>query len=89
MVRGSLKSRTYRRVHKVTPGGRNVLHFERRKPSKAVCGNCSSKLNGVPRELPFKMTNMPKTSKRPQRPFGGVLCSKCMRSEIRSSVREQ
>jgi len=33
------------------------------------------------------MRNMPKTKKRPERPFGGVLCSKCSREEIVSRIR--
>ena len=82
MVAGKHKSRTYRRVKKVTPGGRNVIHYEKRKPSKAHCAECGAVLPGVASERPYKMQNMPKTAKRPERPFGGVLCSKCARKKI-------
>ena len=82
MPNSKQKSRTYRRINRVTPGGRTVTQYKKRKPSKAKCGNCRAILIGVPSERPYKMQNMAKTAKRPQRPFGGVLCSKCSRQEI-------
>lgn len=88
MVRPALRSRSKRRVFRITPGGRNSLQFKRRKPSAAKCGACGSKLLGVPRDIPNKIKNMPKTHKRPERPFGGVLCSGCMRKQIISQARK-
>lgn len=76
-----------RRVKRVAPGGRNVTHHRHRKPSKAKCGVCGAALSGVPRERPYKMKTMPKTEKRPQRPYGGVLCTRCMRAMFKESVR--
>jgi len=52
-----------------------------------VCSVTGQTLKGVPRELPVKMQNMPKTSKRPQRPFGGVLSSQASREELKKRVR--
>ena len=89
MVRPSQRSHSLRRVFRRTPGSKTVLHFRKRKPSKAKCGKCGKLLHGVPRERPFKMQNLAKTEKRPERPFGGVLCSACMRSKIVTEVREQ
>lgn len=74
-----LRSRSKRRIARRTPGGKLVIHYVSRKPSKAHCGICGAELNGVPRETAFKLKNMPKTQKRPERPFGGVMCSSCMR----------
>jgi large subunit ribosomal protein L34e len=73
------RSRKLRRIKVTTPGGENKTVYKKRKPSKAVCGSCKTQLSGVPRENVAKMRNMPKTKKRPQRPFGGVLCTKCAR----------
>lgn len=89
MVEGKRKSRTYRRVFVKTPGGRTTILFKTRKPSKAKCGTCGAVLSGVPRERPYKMQNMSKTQKRPQRPFGGCLCSRCMRAKIISEARSK
>ena len=88
MVAGRFKSRTFRRISRKTPGGNVSLQYRKRKPAKAKCGACGALLAGVPRERPFKMQNMPKTAKRPERPFGGVLCSKCMRKKIKDSFRK-
>lgn len=83
------RSRTLRRVFRKTPGSKTVLSFRARKHSKAKCNVCGAVLNAVPREISSKMKNMPKTKKRPERPYGGVLCSRCMRSKIVSKVRRK
>ena len=85
---GKTKSRTFRRIFVKTPGGKTVIHYEKRKPSKAHCANCGNVLSGVPRERPFKMMKMGKTEKRPERPYGGMLCSRCMRLKIKESIKE-
>ncbi len=73
------KSRTLRRVYRKTPSSRVVIHYKKRKPKKARCAGCGALLKGVIRERPYKMQNIPKTRKRPERPYGGCYCSKCMR----------
>ena len=88
MPSGHHKSRTFRRVFTVVPGNRVALHYKKRKPHIAHCGNCGSPLKGVPRERPYKMRNLAKTQKRPERPYGGVLCSKCLRSLIKEKVHQ-
>lgn len=84
---GKQKSRTFRRIFKKITGNKVIVRYEKRKPSKAKCGNCGARLKGVPRERPYKMRNMAKTKKRPSRPFGGVLCSKCAREKIKELNR--
>ena len=83
-----LRSRSLRKIHRKVPGGRTNVHYKKRKPKSARCSNCGALLKGIPRELPFRMRSMAKTKKRPERPFGGVLCSKCMRLEIINKVRQ-
>jgi large subunit ribosomal protein L34e len=89
MPAGKHKSNSLRKVFKTTPGGRNTVHYVRRKPSKAQCGGCGKALSGVPKENKAKMNNMPKTQKRPERPFGGVLCSSCSKRVIIEESREE
>ena len=87
MAEAKTKSRTMRRVFVKLPSGRKpVIHFRKRKPMAAKCAVCGAVLNGVPRERPYKMRTMAKTKKRPERPFGGVLCSKCTRNKIKGSI---
>ncbi len=81
------RSRSLRRLQIKVPGGRTVVHYRERKPGKAKCGKCGAVLKGVPRERIFKMRKFPKTKKRPERPYGGNLCSKCMRSLIVEKAR--
>jgi large subunit ribosomal protein L34e len=85
---GRFKARAAKRLQYVkVPGGRTVIHFKTKKPSKAKCSDCKGVLAGVPREVAYKMKNMPKTKKRPERPYGGVLCSKCMRKKMIEDAR--
>ncbi len=88
MPRPNKRSRTFRRVYVKTPSGRNTLHYKRRKPKLAHCANCGGILSGVPSELPYKIRNMSKSQKRPQRMFGGMLCGNCTKREIINRVRK-
>ncbi len=80
---GQYKSRKRFRLKYVkTPGGRTVIHFEKKKPKPARCAICKAELKGIPRDV----KGLPKTKKRPERPYGGYLCSKCMRKVIKEEV---
>ena len=87
MVSGRFKSGSFRKVQVRTPGGRTVTHYVKRKPSIAHCAICGAPLHGVPRERPVKMRNLPKSSKRPERPYGGYLCSSCMREVMKEKAK--
>lgn len=88
MVAGRHKSRTFRKVFRRTPGGRTVIQYKKRYPKKAHCAGCGVLLAGVASERPYRMKNMPKTKKRPERPYAGMLCSRCMRAKIKGSTRK-
>ena len=87
MVQRKHRSRSFRRVSTKTPGGSTVVHFTRKKPKAAICPVTGEELKGVPRERPSKMQNMPKTQKRPERPFGGVLSSRASRAILKQKAR--
>ena len=87
MPRPALRSRSLRRVKVRTPGGRVVIHYERRKPSPARCGICGAVLSGVPRERPSKLRKLAHTERRPERPYGGVICPRCLRRGLINAVR--
>ncbi len=78
-----------RKVFVKTPGGETVVHRRLRKPKRAHCAVTGEPLHGVPRERPAKLKKLPKTSRRPERPFGGVLSSKAMRMVMKSKVRDE
>ncbi|HYD02707.1 MAG TPA: 50S ribosomal protein L34e [Alphaproteobacteria bacterium] len=87
MPRPSRRSRTLRRVFVKTSKG-SKLTYKKRKPSKAHCAVCNQVLHGVASERPYKMGKLSKTQKRPDRPYAGNLCSKCMRAKIKSEITE-
>ncbi|MFC1691573.1 50S ribosomal protein L34e [Nanoarchaeota archaeon] len=89
MATGRIKSRTYRRVFRRTPGGRVSLQYRKRKPKLGVCPVTGQKLLGVLRERPYKMQNTPKSQKRPERPFGGVLSSQATKRVLIEEARDE
>mgnify|MGYP001579856765 CR=1 FL=1 len=80
-------SRAQKRITVKTPAGRLVTHYEERKPGRASCAKCGVTLHGTPAARPIKLKSIAKTKKRPQRPFGGQLCSSCTRAEIKMRAR--
>ncbi|MBN1275220.1 50S ribosomal protein L34e [Candidatus Woesearchaeota archaeon] len=82
------KSRTLARKQVKTPGARVVTHYVRRKPKQATCAQCGAKLKGVPRGRPAQIKATPKSSRRPERPYGGVLCSACTRAKLKGAARQ-
>lgn len=89
MVQGRYKSKTKAKVFVKTPGGVLRIHYKKRKPSKAHCAICNGKLLGVPHLKNSKLRNIPKSSKRPKRAFGGNLCSSCARDMIIQRARSK
>ena len=87
MPRPMYRSRSLRRVYVRLPGGETTIHYERRKPRQAVCAICGKPLNGVPRVRSSEMKKLPLTKKRPERPYGGVLCHNCLESLIKRTIR--
>lgn len=87
MVEGRRKSRTFRRKQVRVSSGKTITHYYRRKPAKAQCAGCGDYLKGTAKDFPNKIRSMARTKKRPSRPFGGVLCSSCMRSKIVNKYR--
>ena len=85
MTRGMFRSRTYRRVSTRVPGGSTVKRFVKRNDRQAHCAYCGKPLAGVPR----KKEGLSKTQRRPERPYGGVLCASCLRDEIKLEARDE
>ena len=86
-MKQTFKSRSWVRKKVRTPGNKLVDRYSRRKPSTAKCGKCGALLHGVPRLRPSKLGKLAKTKRRPERPYGGSLCSKCARELIREKAR--
>lgn len=80
MVRPGL--RRMKQVKQKTPGGKLKTAYRRKMYSKHKCGICGGELAGVPRGKPVVIKRLTKSKRRPTRPFGGQLCSKCSRKVI-------
>ncbi len=87
MPRPGLRTHSKRRVYRRTPGGRVVIHYEKRKPGPARCAICGKPLNGVPRLPVYGLRKLAKTEKRPERPYGGYICHRCLARALKESIR--
>jgi large subunit ribosomal protein L34e len=83
------RSRSYRRIFKKTPGGKTVLRYKKKKPSKHICAECGKFLHGVPRGRPYEIRKLSKSKKRPNRPYGGNLCPECARKVFKREARKE
>ena len=89
MPRPRHRTSSFRKIHVRLPGGETVVHYEKRRPGPARCAICGKPLSGVPRLRPVELRKLPKTAKRPERPFGGMICHECLEKLIKKSVRTQ
>ncbi len=67
------RSRSFRRLARVTPKGRRVIHYERKKGKLPHCALCRKELNGIS----IKRNAKGRTLKSNARIFSGVLCAAC------------
>ncbi|NIQ05051.1 MAG: 50S ribosomal protein L34e [Candidatus Korarchaeota archaeon] len=72
------RSRSKKRRQKKTPGGKNVTHYKRKRKGEHICAICGKPLRGTPKEE----GNVTKSSRRPDRPYGGYLCQECLQNEL-------
>ncbi|MCD6244835.1 MAG: 50S ribosomal protein L34e [Candidatus Korarchaeota archaeon] len=77
------------RVAVKTPGGRTVYHYRHKKHSVAKCAKCGSPLNATPTGPRSVIAKLPKSQRRPNRPYGGNLCPSCLRELMISKVIEE
>jgi large subunit ribosomal protein L34e len=80
---------TRRKTYKKLPGGKTVIKIVQRTPSKPRCATSGQILHGVARGSNTARKKMSKSSKRPQRPYGGVYSSKVSRLILKQRIREE
>jgi len=86
MAESKTKSRTFSRIKKRVVSGQ-VTQYNKKKPAKSHCGGCGVVLPGVALNNSV-ITKHPKTQRRPERQFGGVLCARCSRETIKKRARQ-
>lgn len=75
-----------KKIKKRTPGGKVKIVKRRKKPTVARCAICGAPLHGIPRLEPSKLRKLPKSRRKVNRPYGGYLCSRCMRELFKKEV---
>lgn len=75
------RSNSFRRLDRVTPKNRHVVHYRRKSNSLPHCAICRSELNGI------QKTTRSKSTATNSRRFGGVLCSSCASNVIKLASR--
>jgi large subunit ribosomal protein L34e len=72
---------------KRTTSGRTKIVYKRGKSAKLECALCAGKLHGVPHcRTVSGISKLPKSQKRPEVLFGGVLCGRCREEVTRKAV---
>ena len=75
------RSRSFRRLDRVTPKNRHVLHFERKAAKIPKCPICRKELNGI------SSKNRGRSTVTNARKFGGALCAACASNVIKLASR--
>ncbi len=81
------RSRSLRRVHKVTPGGKTKKYHIERKPTVPRCAECGKELGGIPRMSRSEAKNAPKSRKKVSRAYGGFICGSCLKQKLKADIR--
>lgn len=74
------RSKSFKKVNRVTPAGRNVMRYRRIKDSLPHCAICKIELGGI-------SLKGGKSRRTVSRLFGGVLCANCTANVIKLGSR--
>lgn len=75
------RSGSFRRLDRVTPKNRHVIHYRRKLGSIPHCAICDRELNGI------QVKHRDKSTATNSRKFGGVLCASCTGNVIKLASR--
>lgn len=78
--------RKAKKIKKRIPSGKSVIRRGKKRPAYTKCAECGAQIHGMPRLKPSKLKKIPKSKRVPNRPYGGNLCSSCMRNELKKKV---
>ena len=77
------RSRSFRRLDRISPKKRHLLHYERKPGSMPTCAICSAELNGIAIDRFSKGRSLRSNSRK----FGGTLCASCSSRVIKLASR--
>jgi large subunit ribosomal protein L34e len=81
-VCGSYNTKSNRTRVIKTPGGETRLLHIKKPGTVPKCGDCGSKLSGIPALRPREYASVSKPTKTVQRAYGGSRCANCVRDRI-------
>lgn len=76
------KNRAAKRATRRTPSGRLSFHRVGKKPGRAACALCASRLRGA-----SLARGLSRTQRVPSRAFGGFLCPACLGEIVALAAR--
>ena len=65
-----------------TPGGKLVARYIKKRGAGPKCGDCGTRLQGLPALRPKEYKNLTKREKHVSRAYGGSRCAGCVRQRI-------
>ncbi|MGC8710213.1 MAG: 50S ribosomal protein L34e [Candidatus Micrarchaeia archaeon] len=83
LPRPMYRSRNMRRLARVTPSKKNVVHYKKKQSQLPHCGICGKELHGIS----IKKGSKGKTLRSNSRMFGGVLCANCTADIVKLASR--
>lgn len=86
MPRPALRTLKGKRRAVRLPGGGVSYHSKVKHVNIGKCAACGRQLGGVGK-LGAQTRRLPKTGKRPERLYGGYICSICLRELIKQASR--
>merc|ERR1712137_361017 len=66
----------------VIPGGKLAAHYIKKKAHGPACGDCGSRLAGIPALRAHEYKRLPKHQRTIRRAYGGTVCGICVRERI-------
>ncbi|MEM2816481.1 MAG: 50S ribosomal protein L34e [Candidatus Bathyarchaeia archaeon] len=87
MPQPHLRTRSLKKVKVKVPGGRTKTHCKKEKVSTVICAVCRKPLAGVPLKDPAEVRKLSYSSRRVWRPYGGHICSNCLKTGIKKAAR--
>ncbi|KAM0804367.1 ribosomal protein L34Ae [Usnea florida] len=65
-----------------TPGGKLQYQHTKKKGSPPKCGDCGTKLPGIPALRPREYAKISRPKKTVQRAYGGSRCANCVKDRV-------
>lgn len=87
MLRPKYRTRSQRGVSVTTPSGRPRIHFSEKRRKSSLCAICKRALSSVVRSSLSTQCKRLKTEKRPERIYGEIACSSCLKDLLKEAIR--